>query len=95
MSDNQIICPHCLHALRLPTQLEVLRNQHRGGGGYIVISDADELGCPDCGKPIRVQDIISGKHDPKKKGCLGDLADLLGIGIVLAVFALVIAKCSH
>jgi tRNA(Ile2) C34 agmatinyltransferase TiaS len=95
MSAAQIICPHCKTSLNLPVELEVKRELKRSGARTISLGGpGSDLPCPKCGRPISVTDIIDGKHDPKPQSTLGCLADLLGFGIVIVIFGVVIAKCS-
>ena len=91
--DDKILCPHCLTRLELPAQLYVLREAHRGKGGYVVFGDANQrMPCPRCGKGIRVGDIIDGKHDPKPGGWVEKTAYLVFMGLMLlGLFAM----CSN
>lgn len=83
MSSAQIMCPQCRRSLNLPAQLEVMREVHKGGGGYIAFGDPDrKLPCPHCGHGIRVGDIIEGKHSPKPAGWIETLAGFAVLGLI-------------
>jgi hypothetical protein len=93
MSSAQIICPHCRHSLNLPAQLEVMREVHQGGGGYIAFGDPDrQLPCPHCGHGLRVGDIIEGKHNPKPAGW-GET--LLGCAVLGGIILVLLYACSR
>jgi len=93
MSSALIICPKCKNRLNLPPQLEILHEAHKGGGGYVAFGDPDRLlPCPHCGEGLRVKDIIDGKHDMPKSGCLADVA---AFGFLGLIFVAVLAYCSR
>ncbi len=91
MSISQINCPHCLALINLPPQMEIARDAHQGKGNYIVIADPNEkMPCPNCGRGIRVGDILERKHDPKPAG-MGEI--LLGFGL-LALIGFGVYACA-
>lgn len=93
MASAQIICPKCHRSLALPAQLEVMREVHQGGGGYIAFGDPERrLGCPSCGHGLRVGDIIAGKHNPKPAGWI---ETLLGFALLGAIVLGLLYACSR
>ncbi len=83
-TPEQIVCPKCVNPLDLPPQLEIVRAAHRGGGGYIAFGDPNRvLRCPHCGHGLRTGDIIEGKHDLPRQGCLETLVGFALLGLIV------------
>lgn len=95
-SDDIFHCPRCRNALEIPAWLWVKREQRKSDGGYsITFSGSDVLPCPSCGHEIPIEDITK---PVKAKGCLSEIADLLGIAIAILVIVLLILlvrSCLH
>jgi hypothetical protein len=87
--DATIICPTCRQALRLPPQLEVLREVHKGGGSFVAFGDPDQkLPCPYCPTTLRVRDILDGKYDPPRAKGGGILEVIFALGLLVGIVAL-------
>lgn len=98
MSDARIVCPNavCRRSLSLPTQLEVMREVHRGGGSYVSLNDPNQaMACPHCATAIRVVDIIAGRHDPKPTSVLKTIGELIVFCVIGLILIAIIGECSR
>lgn len=89
-ASREFFCPRCRNALTMSDAIHMLARVQSRGDDYIASVTVETIACPACGEAIRVEDIISGKHDyrtPAFQGILGCVFAILIIGELIYLVA--------
>ena len=89
-ASREFFCPRCRKSLTMSDAIHMLARVQRSGDDYIASVTVETIPCPACGQAMRVEDIISGKHDyraPAVQGMIGFVFAILIIGELIYLVA--------
>ncbi|HEY0325752.1 MAG TPA: hypothetical protein VGC46_07220 [Allosphingosinicella sp.] len=73
--------------------MHMLALVHRTGDNYIANVTVETVTCPACGQAMRVEDIISGKHD-YHTGAIGGIFSCVGAIVIIGGLVYLVASCT-
>ena len=93
MNSPKIVCPKCRGIFNKPPDLEVMGDIKKSGASGVSFADPNaKLTCPQCTGPIRISDIIDGKHDLPKGGWFDTVVVVV---ILIVLFGAIVAFSSR